>query len=499
MTKKTTISPYEIRKTRCIKAGKKAGCPRDQVRNLAVLARYYPYRWQWRFHAAAREADQPDGPTEIGLGGARGPGKSHGVMSQAALDDCQRVEGLKCLFLRKTGTTAQESFDDLITKAVRGRVEYRKSKVEIRFPNGSRIVLGGFKDENDIDKYIGIEYDLIIIEELTQLTFVKYQKVLGSLRTSKPGWRPRMYTSFNPGGIGHVWVRERFVMPYRAGTNIYIDPDTKKPTVIRFIPSTYKENPALNPEYLAYLESLGGNLGKAWREGEWDVFEGQYFGEWSYEQHVVAPFKIPETWFRFRSIDPSGRSGTTSCHWYAVDHDGRVWCYREYFKSGLDIDEHAKNIAKLSLDKDGVVEAYRYTVMDTAAFAKAGYSETAAEIYERNGVNGLLPAAKERVVGWNAVHTFLRWSVSTPPKLKIFSICANLIREIPLAQHDERHPDDVASVRKDAEHGDALDDLRYFLRTLRETTAPKPLSAVERRLREMQESETTTDYSYMRK
>lgn len=412
-------------------------------------------------------------------------------MSQAALDDCQRVEGLKVLFLRKTGATAAESFDDLITKAVRGRVEYRKTKISIRFPNGSRIVLGGFKDENDIDKYIGIEYDLIIIEELTQLTEKKYEKVRGSLRTSKPNWRPRMYTSFNPGGIGHKWVRKRYVLPYRA----------KKETETRFIPSTYKENPALNPEYLTYLESLGGNLGKAWREGEWDVFEGQYFGEWSYERHVIAPIAIPSTWLRYRSIDPSGRSGTTSCHWYAIDNDGNAWVYREYAESGRDYDEHAKEIARLSLDKDGMVEPYQYTVMDTSAFAKAGYSETAAEIYERNGVVGLLPAAKERVIGWNAVHTYLRWDLSTLPKLRIFNTCANLIEEIPIAQHDGEHskPEDVADYRDGAHHLDSLDDLRYFLRTLRETKAPKPLSLVERRLKELKEAEATGDYSYMRK
>ncbi len=479
---------------RCINTAKKAGCPRDQVERLVQLGGYIPYPWQWQFHAAAREADYEGGPTDIGLGGARGPGKSHGIISQVGLDDCQRVEGLKGLFLRQTGTSAAESFDDLIYKAIKGHTEYQKSKVTIRFPNGSRMILGGFKDESDIDKYIGVEYDFIIVEELTQLTKAKYLKLKGSLRTTKPNWRPRIYSSFNPGGIGHTWVREMFVLPYRDKTNVYIDPESKKPTVIRFIPSTYKENPALNPEYILYLESLGGNLGKAWREGEWDIFEGQYFGEWRYEKHVVKPMRIPSTWFLFRSIDPSGRSGTTSCHWYAVDTDGNVWCYREYFVSGKDIDEHAKEIAKMSLDKDGVVEPYRYTVMDTAAFAKAGYSETAAEIYERNGVNGLLPAAKERVIGWNAVHTY----VSTPPKLKIFDTCVNLIREIPLAQHDPKHPEDVLPVRKDAEHGDALDDLRYFLRTLREAQAPKPLSMVERRLRELRESESPIDYSYLR-
>lgn len=501
---KKTIKDRQLE--RCIQVAHRAGSPKDQVRRLVETAGYIPYPWQWKFHAAAREADLDGGPTEIGLGGARGPGKSHAVLSQAALDDCQRVAGLKMLFLRQTGVSAQESFDDLIDKAVRGRAEFHKRKNFLKFPNGSRILLGGYKDERDIDKYIGLEYDVIIIEELTQLTEAKYDKVRGSLRTSKPDWRPRVYTSFNPGGVGHVWVRQRFVLPYRE----------QRQDKTRFVPSTYKENPALNQTYIDYLESLEGDLGKAWREGEWDLFAGQYFGEWRYEKHVVEPFILPLTWFRFRAIDPSGREGITSCHWYAVDNNGRAWCYKEYYYgpgvigvdgkkiiTGRDYDEHADAIAALSMDKDGTPEQYRYTVIDTAAFAKAGYSETAAEIFERHGVTGLIAAAKERVVGWNAVHTYLRWKAATSssnaqdPLFKVFSTCVNLIRTIPLLQHDTLHPEDVDSDGEDH----AADELRYFLRTLREVKAPKPMTTVERKLDEFRKQNRGQgfDYQYRRK
>lgn len=466
----------------------KAGAPDDQIEHFIEQCDYAPYPWQWIFHAAAREADEPDGPVDIGAGGARGPGKSHVVLSQVALDDCQRCEGLKCLFLRQTGVSAKESFDDLINRAVKGKTEYHKTKDSLRFPNGSKIILGGFKDESDIDKYIGIEYDVIIVEELNQLTAEKYEKLRGSLRTSKENWRPRMYTSFNPGGVGHVFVRDRYVIPYRTG----------KETTTRFIPSTYKDNPALNPEYIQYLEGLSGTLGKAWREGNWDTFAGQYFAEWDYEKHVCEPFAIPSTWRRFRSIDPSGRTGTTSCHWYALDSNGDVWVYKEYYATGKDYDQHAEAIRKLSEDRDGVSEDYVYTVIDSAAFAKAGYSETAAEIYERHGVSGLVAAAKERVIGWNAVHQYLRWDVHTQPKLHIFKTCVNIIRTIPDAQHDELHPEDVASRWSGAEHGDALDELRYFLRTLREQRAPRPLTTVEKHLQRMREQEERSDYSYNR-
>src|ERR1035437_1688750 len=136
---------------KCIIAGRNAGCPQDQVDRL-LGAVYIPFKWQWQFHAQAREADREDGPVDIGLGGARGPGKSHAVLSQAALDDCQRMPMLKVLFLRQTGTAAKESFDDLVEKVISGHVEYRKTQNSLKFPNGSRIVLGGFHDQRDIDK-----------------------------------------------------------------------------------------------------------------------------------------------------------------------------------------------------------------------------------------------------------------------------------------------------------------------------------------------------------
>lgn len=459
----------------CALAAREAGCLSEQVEQMLNHG-YIPYPWQWQFHAAAREADMPDGPVDIGLGGARGPGKSHAVLSQVAIDDCQKVDGLKVLFLRKTGVTAAESFDDLVSKALRGHLVYWKTAKSLKFENGSRIILGGFKDEKDIDKYIGIEYDVIVIEELTQISKEKYEKLRGSLRTSKPNWRPRMYTSFNPGGIGHTWVKERYIVPFRE--------DREKET--RFIPATYKQNPALNPEYIQYLESLEGDLGKAWREGDWDLFEGQYFAEWRRERHVVEPFTIPDGWFKFRSIDPSGRSGTTSCHWYAVDRDGNVYVYREHYGTGKDMDEHAKEIAKESLDQNGIQEPYKYTVIDGAAFAKAGYSETGVEIYQRHEVGiqePLIAAAKERVIGWNVVHQYLRWDVHTRPKLRVFKTCYNLIRTLPELQHDMHDPEDVDSDGEDH----AADELRYFLRTLREVKAPKTENAVQRRIRMLNE------------
>src|SRR4051812_8326000 len=106
---------------RCIAAAKAAGSPKDQVERFLPHG-YVPMPWQWKVLGAAREADKPNGPVKIGIGGARGPGKTHAIFAQGTLDDSQRVDGLKGLFLRKTGKAARESMDDLVAKVLAGKI-----------------------------------------------------------------------------------------------------------------------------------------------------------------------------------------------------------------------------------------------------------------------------------------------------------------------------------------------------------------------------------------
>ena len=343
-----------------------------------------------------------------------------------------------------------------------------------------------FRNLDDPSKYKSSEFAAIAVDEITQ----NEKEVFEFLRTRKrwPGIeRTKFIAGTNPGGKGHEWVKKIW-MEHKFEAN------EKEQDQFSFLQSRAFDNPHLAQTYFLSLEGLPEAKRKAYLDGDWNTFEGQYFGEFEERYHVCEPFAIPDTWFKYRSIDPSGREGVTSCHWYAVDSNGRVYVYKEYYSTGRDIDEHAKAIKRLSQDKDGIAEEYRYTIIDSAAFAKAGYSETTAEIYERNGVCGFLAAAKERIIGWNGVHTYFRLDpITKQPMLKIFKNCYNLIRTIPLAQHDQLHPEDVADInnsftdsegRSGTEHQDALDELRYFLRTLRETKAPKPMNAVEKHIQD---------------
>src|SRR6476646_6179269 len=166
-------------------AGRGAGCPAHQMRNFALAGVVLQPR-QLAASAAARLCDQADGPTAIGYGGARGGGKSHWLLAQMGADDCQRVAGLKCLLLRKVGKANLEHFEDLRRKLF-GRLPHEFSAFRgiLSFNNGSRIIAGHFQNEKDIDAYLGLEYDVIGIEEATTLTSRKFQDITTCCRSSK--------------------------------------------------------------------------------------------------------------------------------------------------------------------------------------------------------------------------------------------------------------------------------------------------------------------------
>lgn len=458
---------------KCIQVAKEAGCPKDQV-SAFLNSGYIPLKWQWDFHSAAREADKDNGPVDIGVGGARGPGKSHAVLSQAALDDCQRVPQLKGLFLRQTGISAKESFDDLIDKAIRGHVTYEKVNNVLRFPNGSRIILGGFKDNRDIDKYVGIEYDFIIVEELTQLTEDKYVKLRGSLRTSKEGWRPRMYTSFNPGGIGHQFVKERYILPFREA----IEKET------RFIGANYKSNPYLNVEYVEYLEGLSGDLGKAWREGEWDLFAGQYFSEWRFDIHTCEPFEIPNHWKRFVMGD-YGYTKPSAVYWGAVSEDGQLFIYRELYKTELTFENLTKEIVSMTNPSEDI----SFWVFDPAIWSRGNEKEgepvkiSGAEImllkYQELTHVGLqlIRGNNDRIIGWGTVREYLKKyskGESVTAKLQVFRTCHELIRTLPSLVYDDYRVEDLNTDGEDH----AADALRYGIMS-RPPVTTKPLNQID--------------------
>lgn len=360
--------------------------------------------------------------------------------------------------------------------------------------------LGGgvllLRNLDDPSKYMSTEFALEAVDELTMNSEDVFTNLRARLR-----WPGIPATKFiagsNPGNIGHEWVRKRWVQHE-------FPEEEKEPNQFAYVPATVDDNPHIDSSYLLLLESLPEKQRKALREGSWDIFEGQFFTNYDKDIHVVPTIRredIPSGWKRIRGSDTSGRNGITSWHWYAIDNDGNVWVYQEYYGTGKDNDEHAKEVWRLShyFDADGnlVPEDYAYSVMDSSAWSKMGMSETTAEVYLRiweemdleNGVttarDALVPAHKERVMGWDIVNQYLRVTNlddGTPhSKLRIMDCCKNLIRTFPLAVVDEHNSQDIDT--KGEDH--ALDELRYVLVTLRGQGSPRGETTAQRHMREL--------------
>ena len=417
----------------------------DQTQNF-VNGGYVALPWALSFHRAARETDQPNQAVWLLAGGARGPGKSHMILAQVGLDDCQRAPGSKWLFLRKVKYKAQESMEDLVRRIFAYTPhDYKPGLGRVVFPNGSRILIGGFQNDEDIDNYIGIEYDGIAIEELSQLTWRKIMMLLGSLRTSRQDWRPRLYASTNPGGIGHNDVKQMFIQPWRDHTE----------TRTRFFPGTYHDNPFLNQEYRDYLESLSGPLGKAWRDGDWDVFEGMAFPNWSHELHVIKPFPIPDHWLKWEATD-EGYAKPWCCLWMTKDPgDEAIYVYREAYQTNLTTRQQAQRIKDLT----PVGEQIAYNLADPSMWARQTADDivtTSAQVYEQMGIP-MMKANNDRILGKRKIDDLLAVRADGKSRLRIFNTCANLIRTLPVLPFDETHAEDVDTDAEDH----AYDTLRY--------------------------------------
>lgn len=456
-----TLSPDKVE--RYVQTAHDAGCPREQVENF-LRAGYFAFPTILPFHAAAREADRVDGPDEIALGGTRAFGKTHAVMAQVGLDDCQRVPGLKYLFLRKVMKSAAESMEDVVYKVFQHiPFEFTPSTGRLAFSNGSRILIGGFNNESDIDKYLGIEYDGLVIEEATQLSQAKRDAIYGSVRSVKPGWRVRKYLTTNPDGIGLSWFKPHFVETWRQGDEKWT----------RFYDCHWRDNPLISLEYVRYLENLTGPLAKAWRDGDWDAFEGMAFPNWDISRHVVEPFTIPEHWAKWRAYD-WGYSSPACCLWLAKNPDnGRVIVYREHYPTYQTDRQQASTIRSMTPPTEQVT----FTLADPSVFSRKNHNNIVYSTADEFAAEGVIltPADNDRLQGKRKVDRFLGDLPDGAPQLQIFRTCLNLVRTLPMLPFDPVHTEDVDTKAEDH----AYDALRYGLTNVESVQARTPMKHVD--------------------
>lgn len=426
---------------------KEQGLPADMAERF--LPYYYiPQPKQIEYHRLAALCDQGH-VRYIGNGGSRGSGKTTATFAQVALYDCQKWENLNCLFVRRVMRSAEDSFQQLAAQLLTEYPEADINTERIKFNNGSVINIAGLKDPRDVDKYVGLNYELMVIEEANQLDEMRIKMLLGSLRTGKlNGYCPRVYMNFNPGGPGMSYLKKTFIQPWRKGTE----------TDTRFLSSGYKDNAFLDRGYVSYLENLDGMLGKMWRDGDFDVQSGMAFDIFNRDVYVVDDFDIPDDWIRVRGID-DGYTKPYCCLWIAQDPvTGRVVVYREDYGEGISNSEQAERIKALTSDSERISITYA----DPAMWALKNHSDSGvkstSQIYADHGVY-LSKGDNNRHSGVNKIRDCLRYKEDGKPGLYILSSCKNLIWQFENMPTSPRDPEDIDTTFEDH----ALDAFKYAL------------------------------------
>ena len=343
---------------------------------------------------------------------------------------------------------------------------YNDAKKNIVFQNGSRILFRYCDNEKDAERFQGTEVDVLFIDEATQQSETKMKKLTACVRGVND-FPKRIYCSMNPGGEGHNWVKRLFIDRRYE--------DNENPDDYVFIQSLVTDNKALmesNPDYIRQLEALPPKLRKAWLEGDWQIFEGQFFEDFidrpeHYQDrqwtHVIDPFEIPEGWKIYRSFD-WGYNKPFSCGWWAVDYDGVIYRILELYGCTKTPNEGVKwTPDKVFSEIHRIETEHRWLrgkkiqgIADPAIWD----AETGESLAERAAKHQVFfsPGDNKRLPGWMQVHYRMAFDENGYPMMYIFSNCKAFIRTIPMLQYDEHKPEDLDTDGEDH----VADEVRYF-------------------------------------
>lgn len=374
---------------------------------------------------------------EVLFGGAAGGGKSFGQLIDAMVFAI-RYKGSRQLILRRTLVELERTLilNSLILYP-KEIYSYNISRHIGTFAGGSTIEFGYCDAESDVHKYQSAEYDVIRFDELTHFTEQMYIYLISRVRGVN-GFPKQVKSTTNPGGVGHEWVKRRFVDIVESDREIALSTGTRI-----FLRANVRDNFFLmkgDKGYLKRLENLSEGDRRALLDGEWNLDCGRYFDEWKRDIHVVKPFEIPKSWRRYFVMDYG--LDMLAGYFIALDGQERGYVYKEIYESNHIISSAAKRIAQ---ESEGVIEAY-YAPSDLwSRRQESGLS--AAEIFYENGVP-LVKANTERVLGWYALKEWLKpfsdeFGTITA-RLVFFSSCVNAIRTLGAIMRDANNPNDCA-------------------------------------------------------
>lgn len=481
----------ETCKARYKDAIKAAGNPADQIRNFTRAGVIFQPK-QLQMASWARRADSVEimpaydadgenlGSPEIGMGGAKGGGKSYALFTIAAVDDCQREAGIKVLYLRKVGKKANEQLQDLVKSALQF-IDHSLTREMVKFPNGSQITVGHFLNEKDAINYAGLEYDVIILEEATQLTFKAYRALRGSARSSKT-FRPRLYNSTNPLGVGHTWYKKRFIDPERKEQVERNRGNDPAPRNRKFIAATIDDNQFVNEDYIGNLETYTGAELRAYRYGDWDVLAGAYFGTFRRDVHVKPSMvgAVPSGWEAWMSMD-YGFNHYNMTYLHLKDADGNRYTVYE-------LAHRFRTPQQIAPDIHAMLGRFGLTRRNLTRFVAGGdiFNRTGADVMTiaQKFANLGLPVqpaqtgAGSRVAGAHEVARLLgdpdrAAKAKTPedaapfmPRWFITEDCPRLIECLPVLERNPNNSEDVLKwdMNEDGTGGDdPYDAARYGL------------------------------------
>ncbi|MDE2096743.1 MAG: terminase family protein [Patescibacteria group bacterium] len=428
-----------------------------------LLGRPTKVQREWRAQPRQRDFLRA---TEFAVlyGGAAGGGKSDALLIDG-IRTCVKYAGAGVLFLRRT-------YADLVKpRAAIPRShellngtgpQWRGDEHSWQFPNGSVLQFGHLQHETSIYSYQGSQPDRVEWDELTQFERGQFWFLTSRVRTVIPGLQPGIRAGTNPGNVGHQWVKEVFIDPAPANTSFEIREENQTMSA-RFVPAKVQDNRALldvDPGYVDRLGMLPPDLRRAYLDGDWDIFAGQFFSEWRREKHVCKPFAIPHNWPRWRSTD-YGYGAPFCTLWFARDPaTRRIYVYRELYRTGLTAEQQAVWVRKSS---EGETCLAHYA--DPSMWSKQPNGQSIAQMYAAQGVD-LTKANNDRPAGWTRLHKALD---GDEPEVQVFETCVNLIRTVPSLVHDSHDVEDLDTDGEDH----AADAWRYGMMGEPRQAAPR--------------------------
>src|SRR5579863_2800326 len=269
----------------------------DELERLKIALGYEAFPKQREFHRCKAKYRL--------FGGAAGPGKSKALLIEAILQANENA-GSNTLLLRRTFPELEGSLLLYFRRDVPRELyrSFNEAKHTVTWHNGSTTRFGYSQSENDIYQYQSSEFLFIGIDELTHFTLRQWQFLTSRNRCPVRDSRPSMAGATNPGNIGHAWVKSLFIDKQPAPG---MEPREYDANDYAFISARVWDNPiyANDPSYLKSLQQLPDFYRRAFLDGDWSVFAGQYFTNFDPSRSVIRAEAIAaeKWWPRWISVD----------------------------------------------------------------------------------------------------------------------------------------------------------------------------------------------------